>query len=165
MDFNWIDALIFLALGFGLIRGLMKGLVTELIAIVAVVLGVVGARLWGAAFAGWCMKQFTWPESVCTVVAYVLLFLSITVVCNILGRLLSKLLKAIHLGWANRLLGGVFGCAKWAVVVLVVVFLLDTLDQNFHFLKSDLKKSSITYQPAVKTANACISEFRSQSGR
>ena len=44
---NWIDALIFLALGFGIVRGLMKGLVTELIAILAVVLGVVGARLWG----------------------------------------------------------------------------------------------------------------------
>lgn len=162
---NWIDALIFLALGFGIVRGLMKGLVTELIAILAVVLGVVGARLWGHQFSHWCMAQFTWPEAVCDVVAYVLLFLAITVVCNIVGKLLSRLLKAIHLGWANRLLGAVFGCAKWAVVVLVLVFLMDTLDQHFHILKTEVKNSSITYKPAVNTAHACLSEFGVQSGQ
>lgn len=162
---NWIDVLIFLALGFGLVRGLMKGLVTELIAILAVVLGVIGARIWGMTFAHWILVQFTWPEAVCEVVAYVLLFLGITIAANIVGSLTTRLMKAIHLGWLNRLLGGVFGCAKWAVVVLVLVFLVDTLDSHFRFIKSDIKKSSITYGPAVHTAHACLSELGLESGK
>ena len=155
----WLDAVILLPLIYGLVRGLMRGLVTELIAILAVVLGVVGTRIWGMQFAHWLLAQFTWPEAVCNVVAYTLLFLGIVIVCNILGKLISRLLKAIHLGWVNRLLGAFFGTVKWAIIVLALVFIVSSLDEQFHFIKPSLKEASLTYNPAVHAANDCVSKL------
>lgn len=161
---NWIDIIILLPLLVGLVRGLMRGLVTEFIAIMAVILGCVGAKMWGPQFAHWLLAQFTWPERICEVVSYALLFLGITLALNIVGRLFSRLLSAIHLGWANRLLGGVFGAAKYAVIVLTLVFLVDKLDQQFHFINSNLKHSSMTYRPAVQSANTLLREIETHAG-
>lgn len=162
---NWLDAIILLPLLVGLVRGLMRGLVTEFIAILAVILGCVGAKIWGGQFSTWIMQQFTWPQTICDVVAYVLLFLGIAIVLNLFGRLFTHLLKAIHLGFINRLLGGIFGALKWSIIVLTLVFVTDKLDQQFHFMKSELKQDSVTYQPAVQSANACLSFIRSESGK
>lgn len=153
-EMNWLDALLLLPLLIGLIRGLMRGLITELIAILAVVIGVVGARLWGARFSAWLLLQTEWPAGVCDVIAYALLFLGIAIVLNILGRLLSKLLRAIHLGFLNRLGGGLFGIAKWALVVLIVVFLADRIDRQFGcFGKTEIVKFSVLYHPFVDASN------------
>lgn len=162
MHVNYIDILIILPLLIGLIRGLMRGLVAELVAIMAVVLGIAGARVWGADFTAWMMKAFTWPEAVCRVIAYILLFLGVAIVCNMLGRLFCKLLKAIKLDWMNRILGGIFGTMKWAIIVLMVVFTVSTLDDRFHFIQPDVKKSSYCYDKTVKTANDCLSIARSE---
>ena len=151
MNLSWIDILILLPILVGLVRGLMRGLVTELIAILGVVLGVLGARVWGKMFTAWLLTTFTWPEAVCRLVAYTLLFLGIAIVCNWCGRLLGKLLRAIHLGWLNRLLGGAFGTLKWAIVVLVLVFIVHQADAAFHFLQPEVKAESVCYGPAVQT--------------
>lgn len=160
MSVSYIDILILLPLFIGLVRGLMRGLVSELVAILAVILGVVGARLWGAAWSAWLTTQFAWPEPVCDVVAYSLLFLGIAVLLNLVGRGFSKLLRAIHLGWLNRLCGAVFGTLKWMVIVLVLVFLVNRLDQQFHFIKDEVKQQSVTYQPAVQAAETCLGKLR-----
>ena len=158
---SWLDIVILLPLLIGLVRGLMKGLVTEIIAIAAVVLGFIGAKIWGHEFSAWILQQFTWPQPVCDAVAYALLFIAITLALNLVGRLISKLLKAIHLGWVNRLLGGAFGAAKWAVIVLAVVFCVNKLDTQFHFLQPELKNSSLLYHKAVGYANKALDYVKS----
>ena len=148
---NWLDVLLLIPLLIGLVRGLMRGLVTEVIAILVVILGVLGARLFAPPFSTWMHKQFAWQGEVCDVVAYVLIFLSIAIVLAILARLLSKFLKAIHLGWANRLFGGVFGICKYAILVLIVVFAMEKTNKSFHWLdKSKVVKTSLVYPYAVE---------------
>ena len=153
---TWLDVVILLPLLIGLVRGTMRGLITEIIAIAAVILGFIGAKLWGQTFSQWLMNQFTWPQPVCDAVAYALLFLAIAIALNIAGRLLSKLLKAIKLGWINRMLGAAFGVAKWTLIVLAVVFCVNKLDVQFHFLQPELKKQSIVYPEAVKFADQAL---------
>ncbi len=151
---NWLDALLLLPLLVGIVRGLMRGFISELIAIVALIAGVVGARLWGVGFSAWLLHQTQWPTGVCDVIAYTLLFLGIAIVFNLIGRLITKLLRAIHLGFLNRLGGGLFGAAKWALVVLVLVFLCDRIDQQFHcFDKAEIVQQSLLYKPFVRGAN------------
>ena len=123
----------------------MKGLVVELTSIIAVILGYVGTRLWGAMFTSWLLQQFAWPEAVCLVVAYATLFLGIALSLHIIARLISKLFQKISLGWLNRLLGGVFGVAKWAFSMLMVVLCIHRLDAQFHFIKDELKEQSLLY--------------------
>ena len=142
---SWLDIVILLPLLIGLVRGLMRGLVIELTAILAVVMGFIGAKLWGTPFAIWLIQQFAWPEAICAVVAYALLFLGITISLNLFAKLLSKLFKAVNLNWLNRLGGAVFGVAKWTAIMLLVVLCVHRLDDQFHFFKEDLKQQSIIY--------------------
>ena len=148
---NWLDVILLLPLLVGLVRGLMRGLISEIIAIVVVILGVIGARFAAPPFSKWLLAQYAWPQGVCDVVAYTLIFLAIAIILSILARLLTKLLRKIHLGWANRLFGGLFGMAKYAILVLVAVFIMDKTNESFHYLdKSPVVQSSVVYPQMVK---------------
>ena len=158
---NWFDILLVLPLLVGLVRGLMRGFVTEVVAILVVILGVLGAQGWAPAFAKWMVKQFAWQAEVCDIVAYVLIFLAIAIVLAIIARMLSKLLKAIHLGWANRLFGGILGIGKYAILVLIAVFVMEKTDKSFHWIKkSEAVKTSIVYPYAVEAVHYAEDAFK-----
>jgi membrane protein required for colicin V production len=140
----------------------MKGLVVEIASIAAILLGFIGSRMWGAMFAAWLIEQFSWPESVCVVIAYALLFVGISVVLHILAKLLTKLFKTVALGWLNRLLGGLFGTLKWMIIVLLLVLCVHRLDDQFHFLQDDLKNQSIVYMQAAPLAEKIWMEVKNQ---
>ena len=146
---TWLDILILLPLLVGLVIGIKRGLIIELTNLISIIAGVVCARLLSAPVAAWIAQQFTWPEAVCSVVAYTLLFLISTILLYLLGKLLTKLFKAVKLGWLNRLLGGVFGLAKYAIIVLVVVLCVHQLDTQFQFLQEDLKEESVVYKAVI----------------
>lgn len=146
---SWLDILILLPLLVGLVIGIKRGLIIELTNLISIIAGVVCARLLSAPVAAWIAQQFTWPEAVCSVVAYTLLFLISTILLYLLGKLLTKLFKAVKLGWLNRLLGGVFGLAKYAIIVLFVVLCVHQLDTQFQFLQEDLKEESVVYKAVI----------------
>ena len=151
---NWLDVLLLLPLLLGLVRGFMRGFISEIIAFVVVILGVIGARLWAKPLSVFLLRSFAWPQGVCDVVAYTLVFLAVAIVLSILAKMLYRFIRAIHLGWANRLLGGAFGFAKYAVLVLIVVFAMDRTNQSFHWLdNSPVVKTSVVYPQMVKACD------------
>lgn len=155
---NWLDVLLLLPFLVGLVRGLMHGLISEVIAIVVVVLGVLGARIFAPTCSLWLLNQFSWPNEVCDVVAYTLLFLVIAVLLSLVARLLTKFMRAIHLGWANRLCGGLFGMCKYGLLVLVAVFVMDRTNAAFHWLdKATVVNQSVVYPYMVKAINDLFS--------
>ena len=158
MTINWLDVILVLPLVVGLVRGLMRGLISEIIAIVVVILGVLGARFGAPPFSAWLLTQFAWPQGVCDVVAYTLIFLGIAILLSILARLLTKFMRKIHLGWANRLAGGLFGIAKYGLIVLVVVFVMDRTNDAFHWLDgAQVVSDSVIYPLMVKATHALLS--------
>lgn len=165
VQLNWLDILIVSPLLFGLVRGAMRGFVSEIIAFVVVILGVLGARMFAPQVTGWLLQQFAWPKEVCDIVGYMLLFLGIAVVLSIAAKLLNRFLRAIHLGWANRLLGSLIGVLKYATIVLVAVFVMDKCNQRFHwFDQAEVVQKSYVYPYAVKAVHflfdTCSTTFR-----
>ena len=155
---NWLDVLLVLPLIVGLVKGLMRGLISEIIAIVVVILGVLGARFGAPPFSAWLLTQFAWPQGVCDVVAYTLLFLGVAILLSFLAKLLTKFMRAIHLGWANRILGGAFGVLKFGILVSLVVFVMDRTNDAFHWLDdAQIVKTSVVYPQMVKGTHALLS--------
>ena len=155
---NWLDVLLLLPLLVGLVRGFMRGFISEIIAIVVVVFGVLGAKLWAQVFSAWLLSQFAWPQGVCDVVAYTLLFLGIAIVLSILARMLNKFMRAIHLGWANRLLGAAFGFCKYGLLVLIAVFLMDKTNESVHWTdNAPVVQTSVVYPHMVKITHDLLS--------
>ena len=139
----------------------MRGLISEVIAIAVVILGVVGARFAAPPFSEWLLQQFAWPQGVCDVVAYTLIFLAIAILLSILAKGLTRFMRAIHLGWANRLTGGLFGICKYGVLVLIVVFIMDKTNESFHYLDdAPVVKTSVVYPQMVKATHALLSISR-----
>ena len=159
---SWLDILILLPLLIGLIRGLMKGLIVELTSIVAIIAGFAAARYGSATFASWLIQQFEWSEAASMVVAYAVLFAGIALLLNILARLLSKLFQKIQLGWLNRLLGGLFGTAKWGIVIIALVLCLHNLDKQFGLIKPELRKKSVVYTTLTPYAEKAWQEIKAQ---
>lgn len=150
---TWLDAILLFVLLIGLIRGCMKGIIVELTAILAVIIGIVGARMWTHDVAAWFVMQFSWNMEIARVLAGIILFVGIALVLTIIGRLLTRLMKAIHLGAINRMLGGVFGVIKYALILLFAVWCTNQLDLRLHFLDSNLKTQSVVYTIAVQAAD------------
>lgn len=158
MTINWLDAILVLPLVVGLVRGLMRGLISEIIAIVVVILGVLGARYGASSFSAWLLTQFAWPQGVCDVVAYTIIFLAIAILLSITARLLTKFMRAIHLGWANRIAGGLFGMVKYGIIILIIVFAMDRTNDAFHWLdEAQVVKDSVIYPLMVKATHALLS--------
>ena len=154
---NWLDVIILLPLLVGLVRGLMRGLISEVIAIVVVILGVIGSRFFAPPFSEWLLGQFAWPQGVCEVVAYTLIFLAIAILLSLLAKGLTKFMRAIHLGWANRIFGGIFGMLKYGIIVLIVVFVMDRTNQSFHYLDdSPVVQTSVLYPKMVKVVHKVL---------
>ena len=165
---NWLDIIILLPMLVGLVMGIKRGLIIELTGLLAIIAGFVCIRIWGAQATGWLMQQVNWSEAICSVLAHALLFLAVSISLHLIARLLTKLFKTICLGWINRLLGGLFGLVKWSLIILLVVFCIDRLDQQFQILKPEIKQQSVIYQhitplsekvwEKVKEQTACFIE-------
>ncbi len=147
---NIIDMVLLAPVVLGLVFGLFKGLVRELMSLVAVVLGVAGARRFEPRLSPWLHEAFGLQENVTQAVAYLLLFVAIAIVLLIVAKMADKFLSAIALGGLNKLLGGVFGALKWALVASVLLNVFDTFDRRFAWIDRELKQRSLLYEPVLR---------------
>lgn len=142
-----IDIIILVPIAFGLIRGLMNGFVQELTVLVALVLGVIGAKMWSPELGQRLSEAFTWTDKVSTAVAYAAILFAITVGLGLLGKLLTRILRAAALGGLNRLFGGLFGALKWAIIVGAVFAVIEMFNDKITIIKPEAKQASVLYQP------------------
>ena len=151
---SYLDIVIVLPIIYGIIRGVMRGVVMEVFAIAGIVLGIVVARLYAGDAATWLQQFSQWDINLLRPIASFTIFLVVAIICNLLARLLTKLFKLISLGWVNRLIGGIFGAAKWIIIVAIIITCVDMLDGVLHFIKPELKESSVIYQYALQLTSS-----------
>lgn len=147
---SYLDIIIALPIILGIILGVMRGLIKEVLAIVGIILGIVVARIYAGDAAAWLQQVSTWDINLLKPIAAFFIFIAVAIVCNLLARLLTKLFKLISLSWINRLVGGLFGAAKWILIVAVIITCIDMLDGVLHFIQPELKQSSVLYPYALQ---------------
>jgi len=57
------------------------------------------------------------------------------------------MVKAIALGFLNRLAGIIFGVLKVSVILSILLLLFDPIDENVHILPANQKSNSKMYVP------------------
>lgn len=148
----WLDILILLPIAYGLVRGLMHGFVQELTTLVALVVAVICTKFWTPQLSNYLQCLTNWEVNACRLAAWLIIFLGVALSLHLAGQLLGKLLSAISLGGINRLLGALFGAAKWALIVSILLCGFEMIDNTFHILKPEQKCNSIMYEPVRKIA-------------
>ena len=146
------DIIVAVILVFGFIRGLMKGLFVEVASLVALIAGVYGAIHFSYYVGDFLHTKVSWKENYMTLVSFAVTFAIIVLSISLLGKLFTKLADFAYLGWINKLLGGVFGGLKIALIFSVIIMVFDRFNSVITFVKQEDREKSILYEPVRKLA-------------
>jgi membrane protein required for colicin V production len=101
--------------------GAWRGVIGEIIALVAWVLAFFAAKWWGAEIAQALFSGLIGDPALRIVAGWVAVFVVVLVLMALLRLAVRGLLKALGLSLSDRLLGIVFGLARGLVIVLALV--------------------------------------------
>jgi membrane protein required for colicin V production len=122
---NWVDIVIIVLLGAAVVLGFRKGLVQEIVGIIALVVAFFFALLSHQAAAGLLLKTFPkMPAHIVPTVGFIVAFLVAFGVITLAGWLLAKIIKATPLDFADKVGGMAIGLFKGALVISILLMLL-----------------------------------------
>lgn len=119
----------------------------ELIAIMALILGIVGGfKLihWGIDL----LDDYITSE-ILPFLSFVLIFVGIVILVNVLGKLLKEVVHMTPLGSVDSLVGAMLGLLKWAFGLSVVIWIFSSFDI---YLPSDSTSETSIYPIIVSFA-------------
>jgi len=125
MNLSMIDIIFILLIALFVIRCFLKGFVSEVLSMAAVILGLIASLYFyktGGEFI--CVNYMPQYKVLAEILAFVGLFLIVFIIIKILEVMLKGIVEGIRLGKADRFLGLIFGFAEGLVVVSFILFIL-----------------------------------------
>ena len=103
----------------------VKGFVSEVMSLAAVILGILSAIFFFRSGAAFIRETFmpgimALPE----ILAFIVIFFIVFAVIKLLETMLKTIIEGIHLGTLNRVLGFIFGVAEGVIVVCLLLFVI-----------------------------------------
>ncbi len=144
---NWLDILFAIPLLYGLIQGLRRGIVKEVLMLLAVVLGVYVAKFFSTPMSLFVQEVLGASEKVAAPLSYILVVVVFAGGLYVLAWMLTNILKAIKLGMVNRVAGGLFGLLKWALIISVVLHFFMIVDKYVPVREKPAVQESVLYEP------------------
>ena len=122
---NGWDITLLIILLLGAYRGYTKGILLEVITILAFVVAVIGAlqlMSWGVVVLSDTLQtEGAWLS----LLAFVLLFVGILTGVSIAGKMLKSVVHLTPIGYLDGILGGAVGAIKWAFGISIIMILLE----------------------------------------
>ncbi len=178
-NFNNVDIAILALFFISVLAGLMRGLIREILSLIVWIAAFTVAIL----FSGRIAASFTSLQAVQSVatgqaahpvsmlaiaISFICLFVATLLVGSVITYLLSELAEGGGISLTNRFLGGVFGLLRGFLVVLLVIFMinLSPLSTESWWVQSQLVKA---FQPASawldKAVEPNIASLKSSVGQ
>lgn len=145
---NTVDIILAILLIVAIGLGLRKGFILQLASLAALILGIYGAlKLTDSAVDLFTANTSTSIEHI-SLIMFGVVFILIVVLVHIGAHFLEKALKMVALNWLNRIAGGVFSLAKWAIIISVLI----STAEKFGFLgaseeNTEAFEASLLYEP------------------
>lgn len=140
---NYLDVIIILLIIFSAIHGYKKGLIHELASLASLVLGIYLA----IRFNEWVAAKFQYffSQNTSFIVAFVLIFIIVSISIFFIGKMLEKTFEEAELGPINKLAGIVFNIAKTVIFLSVFIFVLNFFSFSKNWPDQATKESSFFY--------------------
>jgi membrane protein required for colicin V production len=142
---NGLDITILCLVGVGLIKGLFDGVIKQVVALGALLIGIylcAGVAEWMDHYLsrlGWFSPQTT------VIVSYFLGFVLIAGVILIAGHIIHKLISVTPLGIFNHLVGGLLGVVLMILFISFLFNAVELFDHRSVLLSQELKVESRFY--------------------
>lgn len=154
MSVNYFDFIIAIFLLWSAYRGITKGFLIMAASLAALVLGVWGAIRFSHLTAALLISYLSMQTQYLALISFALTFIIIVILVHLLSRALDKLVKAVALGFVNRLAGLLFGMLKTAFLISIFLVLLNGIDRRVPFIPEEHKENSLLYKPLSRLAPA-----------
>ena len=147
---NYLDLIIAIVLFLFGWRGWRKGLIIEVVTLLAFGVGIYGAMHFSDFTAAHLQEVMEIDPKYLNTIAFVLTFILLVILVNLIGRLVTKAVRAMNLTFFNKLGGFVFGAAKGLLLCSTFVLVLNNL-QMLGVVKEEVKQGSLLYPYVEKT--------------
>ena len=117
-----LDIIVLVVIGISILLGVIKGLVREVLSLAAWVMAFLAANL-AAPEAAQLLPEGMASQEIRLLAGFAVVFVVVLIGLSVLAMMASKLIKIAGLGMADRMLGGVFGLVRGALVVTILVLL------------------------------------------
>ena len=118
----WLDLVVIGVFAVSMIVGAWRGLVREVVAILGWIIAFLAANLLAGPLGPALPDVIPTPE-LRVAAAFAAVFLGSLILTSLVGLLLSKIVRAVGLGGADRTLGAAFGAARGLLLVLAAAVL------------------------------------------
>ncbi len=121
---NLLDIAILIIVALMIVRGFFRGIVQEAANLLGLIASFFLAALYYQDLAFWLEPFIPNHSIVLSFFCFVFLFIFCIFLFNFLGIIARKAIQLTLLGWVDRVLGGLFGLIKGAVILFVLVTIL-----------------------------------------
>jgi membrane protein required for colicin V production len=136
--------------------GFTKGLIIEAATLVAFSLGVWGGITFSEYVAQQIKERFDWQSPYLPIVSFAITFLAIIIVVYFIAKLIQRMVEGMALSAINKIGGAIFGALKFALMMSVIIFMMDAIEESYPMVSFKTKEESLLYRPVGKIAPAII---------
>ena len=149
---NILDIIIGIVLLLFALAGLRKGLIIEAFYLASIIVGIYGAMYFSDAMSEWLSELINVAPEYLALIAFIITFIVFMIIIRMLGRIISGLVEAIHLGFIDKIGGFVFGVIKGALLLSILIMILNIFSDG-EIINRDTRKDSALYPHIENIAN------------
>ena len=157
---NTLDIVLLVAAGIGMLYGLKSGLVKQLSFGAGIVIGLLQATIFYPKTAAWLQGLTLWDNLICTILGFIIIFVATTIIINLIGYILRWLLKAILLGWLDRILGAVFSTIIAMGIVVFGVNISESIAPDNKVTCKTSQEETLLYKKVAEVTLLIIEEAK-----
>lgn len=129
--------------------GIRNGLVKQAVAFAVLYFGITLSLRFSASVSRWVLSYVDLSEFWIKTVSFILIFFAVAFILSCLGRIVEKIIKISLLAWLNRMLGIVAAFCTFLLLLSVLVYFIDSLNNLLNFIPKEKIEESRLY-PALR---------------
>lgn len=136
----FIDVAYFILIAIACFKGLRKGFIIAIFSVLGFIIGIAAALKLSAVVAA-KLAVHTGAAKWLPAVSFLLVFLAVAFIVNLVAKVIQKTFETVMLGWINRLAGVALFILLYSIIYSVFLFYAVQL----HFINVETANNSIVY--------------------
>jgi len=142
---NWLDITILILCIVGLVKGLYDGMIKQVVAVIALIIGIYLCSGVGKWLFGYLIQLEWFPQNVVLWMSYFIGFALIVGIILMAGGVVHRLVSATPLSIFNHFIGGIAGLVLMILFISVLLNLIELVDPQSTIITNEIKGGSQFY--------------------
>ncbi|MCR5547854.1 MAG: CvpA family protein [Bacteroidales bacterium] len=156
-----LDIILLLCFIPGIVSGISKGFVKQLASLAAIILGAWAAFRFSEMLSAWLQTKLTMDPKLVYVISFAIIVVLAVLLLNLIGNLIVNALKVADLGWLDRVLGFFLGIFKAALILGLLIFIFDGINEKWHLVDPAKFENAAVYNALRDVSRAVFPAIKS----